>query len=366
MAITCYTGLPGSGKTYEVVAFVILPAFKSGRRIVTNISGINEQSFIEYCLNEGLPQSSLGSVLSVPTDVLCSDSSFPDLRDESVTADNSTCLIQAGDLLVVDECALVWSTSHKISPLVSAFWRKHRHFTASGSGLACDIVVISQAAADLHRDLKLVVEISFRAKKLTTVGRPDYYSVAMWEGYKQVRRDVLRTETRSYKKDIFPLYKSYSMGSDAASEVSVDKRRNVLGRRSFFVKIIVALVLSSGSLFFLYRVFHPVKHGSGSVSSPSVSSSAPLSSSGSVPVPRSSPKFSQTWRVSGFFSVGSRRVVVLVDGSSHVRYADPSQFTWDAGSPSVGLVDGERVTAFSGSAPDAAPSFPSVLGGSVK
>ena len=41
MPINAYTGLMGSGKTYEVVTNVILPAVLQGRRIVTNIEGIN-------------------------------------------------------------------------------------------------------------------------------------------------------------------------------------------------------------------------------------------------------------------------------------------------------------------------------------
>jgi zona occludens toxin len=35
MAINAYTGLMGSGKSYEVVSSVILPAVKSGRRVVS-------------------------------------------------------------------------------------------------------------------------------------------------------------------------------------------------------------------------------------------------------------------------------------------------------------------------------------------
>ena len=41
MAINVYTGLPGSGKSYEVVSEVIAKQVAAGRRIVTNIDGIN-------------------------------------------------------------------------------------------------------------------------------------------------------------------------------------------------------------------------------------------------------------------------------------------------------------------------------------
>lgn len=48
MSITSYTGKPGAGKSYEVVKNVILPAIAEGRRIVTNIDGIDQQKVLEY------------------------------------------------------------------------------------------------------------------------------------------------------------------------------------------------------------------------------------------------------------------------------------------------------------------------------
>ncbi|EPZ1805653.1 zonular occludens toxin domain-containing protein, partial [Escherichia coli] len=41
MPISAYVGSLGSGKSYEVVSSVIVPACASGRRVVTNIYGIN-------------------------------------------------------------------------------------------------------------------------------------------------------------------------------------------------------------------------------------------------------------------------------------------------------------------------------------
>ncbi|EEQ6526573.1 hypothetical protein BHJ67_005029, partial [Escherichia coli] len=49
MAITAYIGVPGSGKSYEVVKSVIIPAVASGRRIVSNIYGLNYEAIVQYC-----------------------------------------------------------------------------------------------------------------------------------------------------------------------------------------------------------------------------------------------------------------------------------------------------------------------------
>ncbi|KXV36144.1 hypothetical protein AD940_00510 [Gluconobacter thailandicus] len=361
MAITAYTGLPGSGKTYEVVAFVVVPAVAAGRRVVTNIAGIDPDKVRQYCMTVlKADPAKVGSVVAVETDVLCSDAAFPDLRDGAeVGSDPHSLRVSGGDLLVVDECRLVWSASHKISPVVAAFWRKHRHLTDPVSRTSCDIVVISQAITDFHKDLKAVIELSFRAKKLKSVGRPTNYTVSMWEGVKLTRALVANTQTRKYKKEIFPLYKSYSLGSgEGGSEATVDSRQNVLFGKFFVIVLPLVVVVGIGASFFLYRVFHPA----GSVASASHSAPSPVATAQSLPSAPKPPVFSRTWRISGFFRVGGRRVVVLVDGSSHVRYADPSQFQWDAGFPQFGLIDGERVSPFSGSSSDSS-SLPSFLPG---
>ncbi|MBD1228961.1 zonular occludens toxin domain-containing protein [Xenorhabdus griffiniae] len=50
MSITAYFGVPGSGKSHECVKSVILPAYMKGRRIVTNIDGINPDAIREYAI----------------------------------------------------------------------------------------------------------------------------------------------------------------------------------------------------------------------------------------------------------------------------------------------------------------------------
>ncbi|EMM4345854.1 hypothetical protein WAD65_004872, partial [Escherichia coli] len=54
MAITAYIGVPGSGKSYEVVKSVIIPAVASGRRIVSNIYGLNYEAIVQYCYKNKL------------------------------------------------------------------------------------------------------------------------------------------------------------------------------------------------------------------------------------------------------------------------------------------------------------------------
>ena len=77
MAISAYVGLPGHGKSYEVVKSVIIPAISSRRRVVSNIYGLNKQLIEEYCLSKDkkLSQENLGKLVVVDNDA-CLDVDF--------------------------------------------------------------------------------------------------------------------------------------------------------------------------------------------------------------------------------------------------------------------------------------------------
>ena len=52
MAINAYTGLQGSGKSFEVMRSVVLEAIFAGRNVVTNIDGINEERIHAYLVKK--------------------------------------------------------------------------------------------------------------------------------------------------------------------------------------------------------------------------------------------------------------------------------------------------------------------------
>ena len=90
MSISCYGGLQGTGKSFEVVSAVIVPAVARGRRVVCNIDGIDSDAIRAYCVeHHGCSLNECGSVVVVSTDDIrnplffcgpSSDSSF-DLPD---------------------------------------------------------------------------------------------------------------------------------------------------------------------------------------------------------------------------------------------------------------------------------------------
>jgi zona occludens toxin len=63
MSINVYTGLMGSGKSYECVSTVIVDAVAAGRRVVTNVDGIDSDEVRMYAHEKkGIPFDKLGQV----------------------------------------------------------------------------------------------------------------------------------------------------------------------------------------------------------------------------------------------------------------------------------------------------------------
>lgn len=353
MAISVYTGVMGSGKTYEVVRYVIAPALAAGRRVVTNIAGFDYDEACEFCVERlGGKPGQIGEILVVDDDAVQSPSFFP-------AEDAATSTVRPGDLVVIDECWRFWGADAPISDADLEFFRKHRHLTDPVSGVACDLVVITQAVPDLHRKLKNVIELSFRAKKAKSLGLTSIYVVEMWEGVNQ-RRKSASAQTRKYDPAVFPLYKSYSGATGAAGrEVAVDSRQNILKSWRFMLIMPAALGFLIFAVWNTYSFFAP--KSAPIAAAPEIGMQEPIGVGATVKGDRvaiaaavpvravaPSPSPSGEWRLSGFVSFGERRVVLVINNAGRVRYVSPSMFRFSDGRPVSGVVDGELVTEWTG------------------
>ncbi|MDE8035764.1 hypothetical protein OQ257_11415 [Actinobacillus equuli subsp. equuli] len=241
MAIFAYTGIPGSGKTYEVVSSVILEAFKKGRCIVTNIEGIDEQRFIDYCLSTSkLTRSDLGSILKVTDDDCQRDDFFP-FKGSVGT------ICKAGDLICLDEIWRIFP-SDKIHENHRSFIAEHRHFT-NENGDCCDLVVINQAISGVPRFIKDRVETTFVMKKMTMLGSSRRYRVDVFTGAKVNKSTLVAQYHNKYNNAIFALYKSFD-GINGKQNV-VDGRQNIFKSPQFLFTVFFGLVCIFGSGYLL-------------------------------------------------------------------------------------------------------------------
>ena len=237
MAINCYTGLQGSGKSYETVASVIVPALKSGRRIVTNISGLDEEAIREFLEEQRVRSEDIREIVHFAFEDILKPGFFC-RTDEKTHEHTKGTHVNAGDLVIVDEVWRFWGSGEKLKPEHLEFFRMHRHYTDT-AGVSCDLAIITQDVGDLERKLKAVIETTFQMVKLKNLGRPKNYRIEIYTRA-NVRRKAQQVLIRKYDPKIFALYSSYD--GKGGKEQVIDGRQNIL-KGSFFKLVLPAIVI---------------------------------------------------------------------------------------------------------------------------
>lgn len=232
MSVLAYTGLPGSGKSYDAVQSQILPALKAGRRVVTNIPLHVDR------IKEAFPGIA-GEVVEFPTEEVASK---PERIEEFCTA---------GSVVVLDEVYKLFplgQTAKQVPPVYRSILAEHRH-RVDEKGDAMQIVLVCQDLAQIGPFARQLVEQTFIHTKLSAVGLSKAYRVDVYQGSVVNARASKGARVREipgiYSKDVFQFYKSHTMsefGREGANEASVD-RRGVVWKRPIFWLLPVAFVL---------------------------------------------------------------------------------------------------------------------------
>ena len=339
MAVTAYVGEPGSGKTYEVVSEVVLPALREGRRVVSNIRGLHFDEMKAYLVVEcGVPEERIGELHLV-------DVEEPGKPDFFYTETNQGTVVRPGDLVVLDECWRWFGKGMVINKAMFEFFRMHRQYV-DAKGVSCDVVLISQSIQDIDRKVLVVVEKHFRMEKYKAFGSKKRYSVEMFNGYKVSGNARVRLLARKYNPRFFPFYSSYA--GKGGDEREVDKRFNIWKSPFFLVGVPCALVLVVLGIWGVFRFLSsskapkPAEVASESKGGARASPGAPV-----VPVPVVS-----DWRTVGVVTRGSRQVFVVEQEGRYRFIFDSPDFRIDGLDVKVG-VDGKAATGYSGSVPRA-------------
>jgi zona occludens toxin len=248
MAISIYSGLPRSGKSYTAVEHVIIPAAKEKRQIYTNIP-----------LDLDLFESEFGvrpvqfSASDIEQNPLWFDETFPH-----------------GGLLVLDECWRVWPAGLKLNnahPSHKAFLAEHGHRVGL-DGRSTEIVLVTQDPAQLAAFVRLLVATTYRTKKLDAIGQAKKFRIDVYEGCMTGANPPVAKRVREmygqYKPEIYRFYKSHTQSKtgEAGNEERADKRANIL-KGGTVKAMLVALVILPILVFFggrkTYENFHPKK-----------------------------------------------------------------------------------------------------------
>lgn len=362
MAINAYVGVPGSGKTYEVVKSVILPNFLKGRRIVTNIEGVDEDKFRSYVekyianKDKNFDPSSLGQIIKVSDDDVLKEDFFPFKgSDDSTIAKN-------GDLICIDEVWRIFDEKSKIKENHKSFIAEHRHFVNS-NGNTSDLVVINQSVSNIPKFIKDRIESVFKMTKLGFVGLGNRYRIDVYSGSRTYKTALIHSMQEKYDKRIFELYKSYDQ--DGAVESKIDGRANIF-KGGFIFKMLFALIVFISSIFYLFVLLNKVDPKENKVKD-DLKPAVLLDKNGDR-VEREGDKYfyvddkkpdsvvnepkpdilSDRWRIIGTLKKSNGESFVIISDGKYNRYEYLSNF-FNEGNLLYGFVDGYKVTTYSGS-----------------
>lgn len=341
MSISAYVGVPGSGKSYEVVKSVLLPAYMSGRRIVTNIEGIKEEAFREYALSRKKSKiDDLGTIIRVCDDDVMQDNFFPfKTNDKTVIT-----VCQAGDLIAIDELWRIWQIDDKTIPdNHRSFIAEHRHFTDDITGLCCDLVVIDQSLANFPRFLRDRIQTTYRMTKHVSLGLKSRYRVDVFNGIKLFKNNRVTYYQEKYDKEIFKLYSSYD--SQNGTESITDKRQNIFKNKRILFLCLFLLIMLFTSIFFIYKFFSSRQSASKIVNTDQTISMSINQNLQSQLEP--TPQLSKNWRISGTLTQNGKSFVILMSNSGAIKLEPASQFMF-SGLIIQGTINGEIVTRYTG------------------
>lgn len=352
MSIKAYTGIMGSGKTYEVVTVVILSALARGRRVITNIAGINYQVMTDHLVAQGVSAESVGKLVTVEhDDVMRDDFWLTEAGNEAIKSqeiDYNEKRILPGDLVCLDEIWRFWNgfstkdgDGKKRPDVVMNFMRMHRHFTDSKSGVACDLALITQDVMDISRQVRGVIEESYLMTKLTAIGSSKRYRVDVCA--RGQTRKAQRQIQRTYNPALFAFYSSHSgrkEGDAAAKEENIDDRGNILKGALFKVILPVGLLVGLFAVWSVVQFFTPEETAAAPVQQ------EPTATAGPAVQPKTNPEESQEWRVVGWIASNNMRVVI--SNGDRQRIIEPPTWKQSGLSVETFLPSGEAVTPWGG------------------
>jgi zona occludens toxin (predicted ATPase) len=229
--IVLFEGFPGSGKSYDAVR-KILSNLKKGRRVVTNIDGIDQehqQAAIQHYLDLDDFEISDRLIFLKSYQVLC----FWDY-------------VQPGDIIVIDEAQNFFNARdwQKESNRNFGKWAsEHRH---NGN----DLFLITPNQGRIDSSVRELVEWYYRYKKLNMFGSLVQKGYMRFAFYGQDAEPIGKKMCR-YDTSVFRCYKSF-FESDL-KEHSTMKHANILKNPLIlsvpFVLVIVVYFLAKSSFF---------------------------------------------------------------------------------------------------------------------
>lgn len=239
-----HEGLPGAGKTYAAIQDHLLPAVKKGRKVYTNIRGINHENISTQC---GITTDQAVDLVHV----------FPMEKTKDMLG-----IVEDNALVIIDELQNFWPKSGKpLSNEDMLFVTEHRQ-----RGL--ELVCTGQVRGDCHNVWKGRIDRLLEFQNREAIGKPTTY---VWRAFNKTGQDSRgqpvfeynTSGTDEYKPEVYNCYKSHRDGVTEI-EKTKDNRFNVFATRAFKLWIPAAFIAGFVAVGYLWQFFHPVPVASAS------------------------------------------------------------------------------------------------------
>lgn len=336
MPVRLYIGPSGSGKTYELVKNLIIPALMAGRRVITNIAGIEYDLLKDYCSRKfnDFDVEKFGKIQLVDTDEVSHPLFFRHEHDEK---NGINSYIQPGDLVCIDEIWRYFDDTKALPDRFLNFLKMHRHHVNEATGFVIDVCLISQGIEDFHRKIKSNSQETYDILKNTSVSSDNSYSIVIYGPRGRMTRANRITELSPlfYDPEVCALYKSQSLGRSRAGikEQRADKRGSIFNNSFFKYGLPAAALFGIWSMYFLYTWYqgkmHPQQNQTASnklpVGSPvsQINQQQQANSSPDLPKQINMIKDPVTWFVTGFYKLNNDYTFIVTNGNQSLYLTNP-------------------------------------------
>ena len=349
MSVVAFTGLPGSGKSYGVVAHVILPAIRAGRFVVTNIPLNRALLFQEF------PDADVRIIRSL----------------EEYESGEKFRELPPGAVIVLDEVWRIWPAgikAHEAPKAAKEFLYEHRHLVGA-DGYSTEIVLVTQDLAQISNFARLMVEKTMVATKMSAVGATGAYRVDMYAGAvcgsRGPKDRLLGQQNGRYTEEVWRYYKSHTKSQSVGKEIQPDKRGVIWKQPIFVLGLPFAAVAVLFAAFSMQRFFGGMGEDTHQAVESVQQAAAPgpvvqrfhsvpgLVTPAAAPAPVASVPLSKTWRLHAVIMTGNGGVAQAVNAEGATRALSINDCR-RVDVPGVHFeceLDGELVTSYSGFAP---------------
>jgi zona occludens toxin (predicted ATPase) len=226
-----YYGLPGSGKSLNVVEHIIIPALKAGRTVATNIR-LKDKA---YTLG--------GNIIPFESKVH---------RDELAKFPH-------GSVIVVDEAWRYCKSGERMTSLSEEFLElltMHRH-EVDDQGNETQLYFITQLPKHICSHIRDMMDYAYNIVKVEVGGISKYrLDVYKGDGSGVLEGEPIKQEFHGYNSDIFDYYYSSTKSDSVGSEKKLDKRGGILGSAAIKYGLPLAAIGLLLGIYFISSSFN--------------------------------------------------------------------------------------------------------------